>query len=92
MQGLRKARKAMVEWMKSWSFLNVGKGYNITIHESFFLSDARGLQISANFEADIKSQTRNDAIIRFKTAQNADKIFGKTVEKIQYEDHVSHLH
>ena len=58
----------------------------------FFLSDARGLQICAHFEADTESQTRNDAIIRFKTAQNADKIFGKTVEKIQYEDHVSHLH
>ena len=55
-------------------------------------SDARGFQICTHFKANTKSKTRNDAIIRFKTAQNADQILGKAVEEIQYEDNVSHLY
>lgn len=54
--------------------------------EAFTYHDAGGVQISSDFETNIESASRNDAIVRVETAENADQIFGTTVAEVEYEN------
>ena len=58
----------------------------------FYFSDVGCLQVSADLKEDTESEARHDAIVRLEIAENADQMLGQAMEKIQYENHVSHLH
>lgn len=55
--------------------------------ETFAHHDVGGVQVGTDFEANIESQTCDDAAVRTEIAENADQIFGTAVEKVQYEDY-----
>ena len=76
------------------TFENNGKTVNLLKQSCFYklCLDACSLQIGANIEKNFESEACNAPALCFEIVENADKVFGKTVEKVKYENYECYLH
>lgn len=59
--------------------------------EAFENHDARCVQVCSYTQTNIEGEACHDAIVRIKAFEDANKIFGKAVEKNQHENYECYI-